>query len=44
VLKVIPDADPERVRREAESLKAVNSPRVMAYHDTTVVEDRGQRG
>ena len=44
VLKVIPGAeDAERVRREAESLRSINSPWVMAYHDTTVVEDAGQR-
>jgi len=44
VLKVIPGAeDAERVRREAESLRTINSPRVMAYHDTTVIEDGGQR-
>lgn len=44
VLKVIPGAeDAERVRREAESLRSINSPRVMAYLDTTVIEDGGQR-
>lgn len=44
VLKVIPGAeDAERVRREAESLRSINSPRVMAYHDTTVIEDGGRR-
>jgi serine/threonine protein kinase len=44
VLKVIPGAeDAERVRREAESLRRINSPRVMAYHDTTVIEDGGRR-
>ena len=39
VLKVIPNAEPERVRREADSLRCISSPRVMAYHDTTLVED-----
>jgi eukaryotic-like serine/threonine-protein kinase len=44
VLKVIPGAeDAERVRREAESLRSINSLRVMAYHDTTVIEDGDQR-
>lgn len=44
VLKVIPGAeDAERVRREVESLRTVSSPRVMGYHDSTVIEDRGQR-
>jgi serine/threonine protein kinase len=44
VLKVIPGAeDAERVRREAESLRSINSSRVMAYHDNTVIEDGDQR-
>lgn len=43
VLKIIPDAEPERVRREAESLRSISSPRVMAYHDTTVVADGSKR-
>jgi serine/threonine protein kinase len=44
VIKVIPGAeDAERVRREAESLRSINSRRVMAYHGTTVIEDGDQR-
>ena len=43
VVKVIPDAEPERVRREAESLKSISSSRVMAFHDTLVVDDGGKQ-
>ena len=43
VVKVIPDAEPERVRREAVSLKSISSPRVMAFHGTLVVEDGGKQ-
>src|SRR4051794_13275779 len=43
VLKVIPNAEPERVRREAESLRSIQSPRVMAYHDTALVEADGKQ-
>ncbi len=43
VLKVIPDTDPERVRREADSLRSIRSPRVMAYQDTTVIQEGGKQ-
>lgn len=42
VLKVIREANAERVQREAESLRRISSPRVMAYHDTAVINDRGK--
>lgn len=43
VVKVIPNADPERVRREADSLRSINSPRVMAYHDSMLIEIGGKK-
>lgn len=43
VLKVIPDADPARVEREADSLQRINSPRVMGFEDTVVIHDGQKR-
>lgn len=43
VVKVIPEADPGRVEREVEALKAVDSPRVMKFHGTLMVEHGGKR-
>src|SRR6266511_934522 len=44
VVKVIPgDADPARVEREVQALRAVASPRVMSFFDTLTVVHGAER-
>jgi serine/threonine protein kinase len=44
VVKVIPgNADPVRIAREIDALKAVNSPRVMSFFETLTVVDGAER-